>query len=222
MASVNIRKRGKVYQYQFEAASVDGKRKQITKSGFKTKAEAQEEGTKAYNDYLNTGIIFNESKMSYSDYLDYWMENYCKVNLKYNTIQAYKTIIKKYLKPNLGKYRLASFTSVKLNTFIVELCQKHSFSKAYFRNILKVLKGTFREACDKYGLIRYNPTLTLKLPKIEETDDKKTIKHIYNQKEIDAILQRFKDNDSFTCAFLTSCFTRNENRRGLRIDLEGY
>lgn len=39
MANVNIRKRGKVYQYQFEAASVDGKRKQITKSGFKTKLE---------------------------------------------------------------------------------------------------------------------------------------------------------------------------------------
>ena len=45
MGSVNVRKRGKVYQYQFEAASVDGKRKQITKSGFKTKAEAQEEET---------------------------------------------------------------------------------------------------------------------------------------------------------------------------------
>ena len=41
MGSVNVRKRGKVYQYQFEAASVDGKRKQITKSGFKTKKEAE-------------------------------------------------------------------------------------------------------------------------------------------------------------------------------------
>ena len=34
---VNIRKRGKVYQYQFEIAKVDGKRKYISKSGFKTK-----------------------------------------------------------------------------------------------------------------------------------------------------------------------------------------
>ena len=33
---VNIRKRGKVYQYQFEIAKVDGKRKYISKSGFKT------------------------------------------------------------------------------------------------------------------------------------------------------------------------------------------
>ena len=42
MANVNIKKRGKVYQYQFEIAPVKGKRKWITKSGFKTKAEAQE------------------------------------------------------------------------------------------------------------------------------------------------------------------------------------
>ncbi len=31
---VNIRKLGKVYQYQFEIAKVDGKRKYISKSGF--------------------------------------------------------------------------------------------------------------------------------------------------------------------------------------------
>ena len=36
---VNIRKRGKAYQYQFEIAKVDGKRKYISKSGFKTKNE---------------------------------------------------------------------------------------------------------------------------------------------------------------------------------------
>ena len=44
MGSVNVRKRGSTYQYYFEAAHVNGKRKQISKSGFKTKAEALEEG----------------------------------------------------------------------------------------------------------------------------------------------------------------------------------
>ena len=37
---INIRKRGKVFQYQFEIAPIDGKRKYINKSGFKTKREA--------------------------------------------------------------------------------------------------------------------------------------------------------------------------------------
>ena len=38
-------------------------------------------------------------------------------------------------------------------------------------NTIKVMKGTFREATDVYGFIRYNPSLTLKLPKIEDSSD---------------------------------------------------
>ena len=48
MGSVNVRKRGNTYQYYFEAAPVNGKRKQISKSGFRTKTEALEEGNIAY------------------------------------------------------------------------------------------------------------------------------------------------------------------------------
>jgi integrase len=205
MGTVNVRKRGKTYQYYFEGAPINGKRKQISKSGFRTKNEAQEEGNIAYNEYLTTGLNFKESNISYSDYLDYWMQNYCKVNLRYNTIQSYNTIIEKYLKPNIGMYRLSSLTSVKLHSFITDICCKYTFSRTYFSNILKVLKGSFREACDVYGFIKYNPTITLRLPKIEE--EKRDVKHIYTQEEIDKILIRFKDNDTFTCAFLTSCFT---------------
>lgn len=37
---VSVRKRGKVYEYRFEIATVEGTRKWITKSGYPTKAEA--------------------------------------------------------------------------------------------------------------------------------------------------------------------------------------
>lgn len=205
MSSVNIKKRGKVYQYQFEIAAVDGKRKWITKSGYKTKAEALEDGNKAYTEYLNAGVPFKECKISYSDYLDYWLNNYCKSNLKYNTIQTYSTIIRKYIKADLGMYRLSTITSVRLNTFITEICEKYDFSPTYFKNILKVLKGSFRDACNLYGFIKYNPALTIRLPKLNK--EREDVKHLYTQEEIDIILNRFKNNDAFTCAFLTSCFT---------------
>ena len=38
---VSVRKRWKVYEYRFETASVDGTKKWITKSGFRTKQEAR-------------------------------------------------------------------------------------------------------------------------------------------------------------------------------------
>ena len=205
MGNVTIQKRGKYYQYKFEVAKVEGKRKFINKSGFETKDEAIKAGNIAYTEYLNTGLIFKENTISFSDYLDYWYENYCEINLKYNTRRTYKTIMDKYLKPELGKYRLSSLTSVKLNSYIVDLCNKYNYKKSYYKNILKVLKNCFRIATDVYGFIRYNPTLTLKLPKIEES--KAFEKHLYNKNEIDIILDRFKDNDTFTCALITSCFT---------------
>lgn len=89
--------------------------------------------------------------------------------------------------------------------FITEICDEYSFSRSYFKNILKVVKGTFRDACNIYGFIKYNPALTLRLPKMDI--EKKDPKHLYSQEEINKILFRFRFNDTFTCSFLTSCFT---------------
>ena len=62
----------KSYEYRFEAAAVDGKRKWITKSGFATKAEARRAGLLAQQQYEN-GILFNytfcEGKQSIHNYL---------------------------------------------------------------------------------------------------------------------------------------------------------
>ncbi len=58
MADVTVQKRGEVYQYKFEIASIDRKRKFKNKLGFATKSEAKQAGIIAYNEYLNTGHSF--------------------------------------------------------------------------------------------------------------------------------------------------------------------
>lgn len=205
MSEIRIMKRKDVYQYRFEIASENGKRKYINKSGFKTKAEAMEAGTIAYNEYINAGKPFKECKMSYSDYLDYWINNYCKTNLKYNTIQTYTTLSNKYIKPYIGHYRMCNITSITLNTFVTNLVNQYDFSRDYFRNILKIVKGSFRDATNLYGFIKYNPALTIRIPKMDI--EKKEEKHLYTKEEIDLIINRFKDDSTFICAFLTACFT---------------
>lgn len=66
---ISIRKRGRVYQYCFEAGKVNGKRKQITRFGFKTKKEAYIARQKAYDEFIN-GVNKIECNMLYSDCLD--------------------------------------------------------------------------------------------------------------------------------------------------------
>ena len=79
-------KRWKAYQYRFEIASRGGVRRYINKSRFSSRKEAQEEGAIAYNEYFRTGRKQKIKDMSYEDYLDYWMTNYCYFNVKYASI----------------------------------------------------------------------------------------------------------------------------------------
>ena len=200
MSKINIRKRGNYYEYRVEIAPIDGKRQWLSKSGYRTKPEAQEAGVQAYNEYLNAGIPFKSCDLSYSDYLDYWLENYCKNNLRYNTIQTYTLLINKYIKPKIGKFKLSTITSVSLNSYITDVVNEFNHSKSYYKNILKVVKGSFRDACNLYGFIKYNPALTLRLPKVNKYSE--DVKHLYTKEEIDIILERFKDNATFICSFL--------------------
>ena len=202
---VNIRKRGKVYQYQFEIAKVDEKRKYISKSGFKTKNEALMAGMKVYDEYINGGNT-KDSQMSYADYLDYWMKEYFEINYKYSTAKRYKETFK-VLKEEIGKYKLSFITPFLLNQSLLKIAQKCK-TKEGVRNYQKVIKSSFRDATNHFGFLKYNPAVELQIPKILSFETKKNgIKHIYSQEEIDRILLRFKNNNTFICAFLTACYT---------------
>ncbi|MGM9879502.1 MAG: Arm DNA-binding domain-containing protein [Bacilli bacterium] len=81
---ISIRKRNNLYEYRFEAVKVNGKRKQISKSGFKTKRDAYLAGQKAYEEFIS-GERKKECNMLNSEYLDYWMREYFEINYKYST-----------------------------------------------------------------------------------------------------------------------------------------
>lgn len=208
MSNVTIQKRGNFYQYKFEIAKVGEKRKFLSKSGFKTKSEAEKEGVIAYNDYLNTGNSFSASDMSYSDFLDYWLENYCYINLKYHTIEGYSNIIKNHIKPNIGYFRLSQITRSTLQEFINKIYINKSFSKNFLNNIKKVIKGSFTYAYET-DFIKINPAIGLKLPKYDIPP--KDPAHIFTNEEINLILDRFKNNHCVYYAFLTAYCT------GLRV-----
>ncbi len=67
--AVTARKRGSTWEYRFECARVGGKRKQVSRGGYKTKKEAVEAGTKAYNEYMNSGQTFTPTEISVSGFL---------------------------------------------------------------------------------------------------------------------------------------------------------
>lgn len=163
MSELTARKRGNKWEYRFEGARIDGKRQQFSKSGFSTKKEALEAGAKALSQYNQAGTFFVPSEISFADYLEYWIDNYCKNNLKPVTITNYQKKIRLHIKPMLGQYKLKALSPTVLQQFISD-----KFNEGYSRNTLSVIKGilsnSLNYAVEPLKYIESNPMLYVKLP----------------------------------------------------------
>lgn len=163
MSDLAARKRGNKWEYRFEGARIDGKRQQFSKSGFATKKEALEAGAKALAQYNQAGTFFVPSEISFADYLEYWIDNYCKSNLKSATITNYQKKIRLHIKPVLGQYKLKALSPTILQQFIND-----KFNEGYSRNTLSVIKGilsnSLNYAVEPLKYIESNPMLYVKLP----------------------------------------------------------
>lgn len=166
MIDLCIRKRfttkGTVYEYRFEIASVGGKRKWKSKSGFKTVTEARKAGRAAMAQYENYGHVVN-NQISVADFFDVWFENDCKVDLKPTTLISYKKAVENLLKPKLGYYRLKSLTREQLQAFLVEM-----YDNGYSINSLISLKALLTKSMN-YAVdnhyINISPAIRLKTPR---------------------------------------------------------
>lgn len=214
MAQVNVRNRKKAdgsnnWEYRFEAASIDGKRKQISKSGFKTKKEALDAGTKALAEYNNAGQHFSPGEISFSDYLDYWFDNYVKPSLKYNTQIGYNQIIEMHLKPALGMYKLKSLTPMIIQEYVNEKFVT-GLKKSTLTNIMAVLSGSLSYAVIPARFLQSSPAEYIRYPKIstERSDVNRTVISIDDFKRM---IDRFEKGNPFRYALLIGFYT------GLRI-----
>lgn len=223
MAKINVRDRNKNnpdkkpnWEYRFEAAKIDGKRKHISKAGFRTKKDALDAGTKALAEYNNGGVCFEPSEISVSDYLDYWFEQNCKVNLKYNTQINYAGLIQNHLKPYFGHYKLKSLSPSVIQEYSnkISLC---GYSHSMLINILATLQSALDYAVHPLGYIKDNPSRYVKFP----TGGKKRKERIIlTQEEFDRIIKRFPYGNRFYVPLLIGwhCGLRISETFGLTWD----
>ncbi|KAB3527128.1 site-specific integrase [Alkaliphilus serpentinus] len=216
MAKVNVRKRGAKWEYRFEAAKIDGKRNQISKGGFKTKKDALEEGTKALAQYNNAGMHFEPTEISVSDYLDFWFDNYCKIELKYNTQLGYLSIIENHLKPNFGQYKLKSLNPTMLQTYANDL-KLNGFSKSHVIGILSTLSASLDYSVHPLQYLKENPMHYVKFPTIERKPRERII---LKPDEFQTIVERFPEKNRFHIPLLIgwNCGLRISETFGLTWD----
>lgn len=70
---------------------------------------------------VNKGTYFEPAKMTVSDYLDYFMDNYGKQHLKPKTYQGYKSIIDKHLKVCFfGDYQISKLLPAHIQKYYTD------------------------------------------------------------------------------------------------------
>ncbi|HEK8924255.1 TPA: site-specific integrase [Clostridioides difficile] len=189
-----VRKRSNKWYYYFDLGIVEGKRKKVERVGGNTKKEAEKALREALNEYENSGIVFEESNISLSDYLDFWYKEYVLLNCKYNTQESYRINIEKHIKPKLGAYKVKALTPAILQNFI-----NRKYKEDYSQNTLQVLKAilhrSLKSAVHPYKHIRENPMQYVSIPKTKSKTETNKVKTI-TLEEFNQILNIFPQ-DSF-------------------------
>lgn len=182
--------------YRFDTAPINGKRQQTSKSGYKTKTAALRAGLEALQQYENLGRVVNQSRMSYSDFLDIWIKD-CTIDLKSSTLDNYKKKIRNHIKPALGSYPLIAIQRETIQEFI-----NNMFNNGYAYNTLSVVKGivtkSFNYAVDN-NYLKYSPAVRLRIPanKVPETPTRINEHHILADETAKQIFNKYPEGSPY-------------------------
>ncbi|MGN0617511.1 MAG: tyrosine-type recombinase/integrase [Ruminiclostridium sp.] len=200
MKELHVRRRenklGATYEYRFEVASVNGKRKFVTKGGFKNKTQAKEAGKEAMKQYEDCGYVPDNNK-SFSDFLDAWVASLYASDIKLSTIKSYEKIIKNKIKPKLGNRYLTSITNQDIQELITGLYDSGT-SVNTLVNIRGILTKSFRFAVIQ-RMLAINPIVEITIPRNRKPlqAPTRTNPHVYiTQATMDIILARFPEGAS--------------------------
>lgn len=189
-------KNGIVYEYRFEVESIDGKRKWISKSGFKTLSMARKAGIEALEDYCMFGRVVEPVNMSFADFLEHWINIECESTLNEVTVMNYRKKVKNLINPYLGRYNINTINRDKLQNLLSTL-----HNNGYARNTLLVVKGILTK-CFNYAVISdyliKSPAHNLRIPKNKNTKvPTRKAPHIYlTNEQLNKIFDRFPVSSS--------------------------
>lgn len=185
-----IRKRGKTYSYTVDIGRdpLTGKRKQKTKSGFKTKKEAES----ALNELIyevDKGIWIEPKNLLFKDFANEWLLNH-KLKLRDTTAEQYEIKLRKYIVPFFGTQIISNIKPIHAQAFSKYLLDEglvpDSAHKTY-----SIAKMIFKHAVD-LEVISKNPLASVSILK----QTKKEIK-TWTFEELNKFLSTVKEHESY-------------------------
>ncbi|MED3000704.1 site-specific integrase [Bacillus velezensis] len=179
----NIKKNKNTGKYYFviEAGKYldSGKRRQIKRSGFRTKKEAKESIVKIISKLEQEKFVNNTPvKALFASYIEHWFEAK-RVSLRPSTIVNYRQQIDYNILPYLGRFKIKEITEEVLQSFVNRLHNERNLAgktiRATFGIVGEVLKKSSRKGAFDIEILReVNLPTENKRVEVWSADDIKT------------------------------------------------
>lgn len=183
----HVYKRGKTYTIVVDLGRDENdKRKQKSQGGFKTKKEAE----KALSELLvkiEKGDYFVSEDMTYKEYLNKWLSEYCCNNLTPKTIKTYKQIINAYILPRLGNIKLDKLKPLDLQSLYNFMQNELCLSGTTTLRCHEVINISLKHAV-QWQMLNKNVATSVTRPK-----KKKTEMQVLTAEQTNLLLDRIKD-----------------------------
>jgi integrase len=179
MASFRDRNEGKKYKdgkkkkpnWEYRIYYTDrktGKQKEISKAGFKTKAEAkaaaiEEESRVNYYGFSENGTEKVDS------FFEKWLEIYKKPHVKPMTYEVQEQNVRINILPRWGNYKLNEIERTEYKEWIIELGS--DYSEGTIRRIHSIMNSALTDAVYEFKIMRENPITRIKIPKGEKKQE---------------------------------------------------
>ena len=137
----------------------DGKRRQTTRSGFRTKKEAERALAKALAD-VEDGTFTRPDMTTVAMHLRTWLAG---LDRKPATLEAYRRVVESHLVPALGRLRLQYLTPPQIKAAYRALQDDKGLSPTTVQLVHQVLSKALSDAVND-GLLAANPAAKVKAP----------------------------------------------------------
>lgn len=110
-------------------------------------------------------------KLKYGDWLNFWLENYVRTNLKIKTVENYSRIIESRLIPRFGKSEISSLKTAEIQLYVTGLLKSGNLksggelSAGTVNLVITVMQNSIKVA-KTLGLVKENIADGVKRPKV--------------------------------------------------------
>ena len=144
----------------------DGKPRWLTKT-FEKQRDAKAYLAKVIKD-RDSGLVVQPSKMLLNVFLDKWLESAVEPRVRANTYRSYTWQLKKYVRDEIGSYRLCNISPLQIQKLYSKL-HREGLSSRVVRYTHTILNNAFGQAV-KWRMLPSNPCSGAELPRTKHKE----------------------------------------------------